>query len=172
MSTLFVAAIIIGSVAAICLVLISIHKKHKREAMNNMLKHFSRLAAENNLNFSSQEILRNSILALDGIHRKIVVVSKNDDVYTSLLINLNEVKDCTVKKIYGNIKVGDLKSHKLEQHLEKIVLHFELMHKSPVEIVFYKNIHNHIYETQELEQKARHWEAILSKMKSPLKNIA
>ncbi|HWI91300.1 MAG TPA: hypothetical protein VNT20_08490 [Flavisolibacter sp.] len=172
MSTLFVAAIIIGSVAAVCFILISIHNKHKREAMNNMLKHFSRSATENNLNFSSQEILRNSILALDGVHRKIVVVSKNEDLYSSQLIDLNEVKDCTVKKIYGTIKVGDLKSHKLEQHLEKIVLHFDLMQKPPVEIIFYKNTHNHIYETQELEQKARHWEAILSKMKSPLKNIA
>lgn len=172
MSTLLVAAIIIGSLAAICFVLVSIHNKHKREAMNNMLKHFSQLATENNLNFSSQEVLKNSILGLDGISRKIIVISKEEDFYTSLLIDLTEVKNCTVKKIYGTIKVGDLKSHKLEQYLEKIILHFDLIDKPPVEIVFYKNIHNHIYELQELEQKAKHWEAILSKMKAPLKNIA
>lgn len=172
MSTLLVAAIIVGLVVGVCLLLVSIHNKHKREAMNNMLKHFSQLAMENNLNFSSQEVLKNSILGLDGINRKIIVVSKEEDFYTSLLIDLTEVKDCTVKKIYGTIKVGDLKSHKLEQYLEKIILHFDLLHKPPVEIVFYKNIHNHVYETQELEQKAKHWEAILSKMKTPLKNIA
>ena len=172
MSTLLVAAIIVGSLAAICFVLVSIHNKHKREAMNNMLKHFSQLAMENNLNFSSQEVLKNSILGLDGISRKIIVVSKEEDFYTSLLIDLTEVKNCTVKKIYGTIKVGDLKSNKLEQYLEKIILHFDLIDKPAVEIVFYKNIHNHIYDLQELEQKAKHWEAILSKMKMPLKNIA
>jgi hypothetical protein len=172
MSSLFVAAILVGSVAAICLLLIGIHNKHKREAMSKILKHFSQLGTENNLIFSSQELLKNCVLGLDGMNRKILVVTKEDNYYGSFIIDLNEVKNCTVKKIYGTIKVGDLKDHELEQYLEKIVLRFELHGKLPVEIVFYKNWDNHIYETQELEQKAKHWEAILSKMQKPLKNIA
>jgi hypothetical protein len=172
MSTILVAVILIGSVVTICLLLISIHHKHKREAMNNLLKHFSQLGTENNLNFSSQEVLNNCILGLDGINRKILVVSREDDFYSSFMIDLNEVKTCTVKKVYGTIKVGDLKNHRLDQYLEKIILQFDLDRKPSVEIVFYKNHDNHIYETQELEQKARHWEAILSKMHAPIKNIA
>jgi len=140
--------------------------------MNNLLKHFSQLGTENNLNFSSQEVLNNCILGLDGINRKILVVSREDDFYSSFMIDLNEVKTCTVKKVYGTIKVGDLKNHRLDQYLEKIILQFDLDRKPSVEIVFYKNHDNHIYETQELEQKARHWEAILSKMHAPIKNIA
>ena len=77
-----------------------------------------------------------------------------------------------MKKIYGTIKAGDLKNHKLEQHIEKIVLQFTLNNKPSAEIVFYQHFLNHIYETQELEHKARHWEAILSKMQKPLKQIA
>jgi len=172
MSTLFIAAILVGSVAIICLLLISIHNKHKREAMNNILKHFSQLGTENNLSFSSQEILNHCVLGLDGMNRKILVVTREDDYYGSFIIDLREVKNCTVKKIFGTIKSGDLKNNKLEQYLEKIVLHFELYRKPSVEIVFYKNSCNHIYETQELEQKAKHWESILSKMQAPLKNIA
>jgi hypothetical protein len=172
MSTLLVAAIIVGSIVAICLLLIGIHNKHKREAMNNILKHFSQLGTENNLSFSSQEILNHCVLGLDGVNRKILVVTREDNFYGSFIIDLNEVKNCTVKKIYGTIKPGDLKDHKIEQYLEKIVLHFELNSKPPVEIVFYKNFDNHIYEIQELEQKAKHWETILSKMLTALKNIA
>lgn len=172
MSTLLVAAILVGSVVIICFLLIGIHNKHKREAMNNLLKHFSQLGSQNNLSFSSQEILNHCVLALDGLNRKIVVVTKEENYYDSFIIDLNEIKNCTVKKIYGTIKAGDLKGHKLNQYLEKIVLHFELYCKPSVEIVFYKNIENHIYEAQELEQKAKHWEAILSKMLTPLKNIA
>lgn len=172
MSTLIVAAILVGSVAAICLLLIRIHNKDNREIMNNILKHFSQLGAENTLNFSSQELLYHCVLGLDGINRKILVVTREDAFYSSLIINLNEVKNCTVKKIFATIKVGDLKKHKLEQYLEKIVLHFELHGKPSVEIVFYQNSNNHIYESLELEQKAKHWEAILSKMQKPLKNIA
>ena len=172
MSTILVAVIVVGSVVIICFLLISIHNKHKREAMNNLLKHFSQLGTENNLNFSSQEVLHNCILGLDGINRKILVVAKKDGFYSSFMIDLNEVKSCTVKKIYGTIKVGDLKNHKLDQYLEKMVLHFELIGRPSVEIAFYKNHDNHIYEVQELEYKARHWEAILTKMHTPVKNIA
>lgn len=171
MSTLLIAAILIGSVVAICFLLISIHNKHKREAMNNLLKNFSHLGIENGLSFSSQELLKNSILGLDGVHRKILVVRNEEDFFDSFIIDLNQVKNCTVKKIYGTINVGDLKNHKLEQYLEKIILHFELNGKPSVEIIFYQHFENHIHETLELEQKARHWESILSKMQT-LRKIA
>lgn len=172
MSTLLIAAIIIGSIAAICFLLVSIHNKHKREAMNNLLKNFHEAGTENGLSFSSQEVLKNSILGLDGVHRKILVVMQKDNFHSSSVINLNEVKNCSVKKIYGTLNSGDLKNNKTEPYLEKIVLHFEMNGKPSSEIVFYQHFDNHIYETQELEQKAKHWEAILSKMQTPLKKIA
>jgi hypothetical protein len=172
MSTYIVAAIVIGSVVSICLLLISIHNKHNREAMNQLLKYFSQLGTENDLNFSSQEILKNCILGLDGVQRKILVVQREDGFFGSFIIDLREVKNCTVKKIYRTINVGDIKNRKLEQNLEKIVLHFDLKKNSSVEVVFYKHFENHLLEALELEQKAKNWDAILSKMLIPLKNIA
>jgi hypothetical protein len=172
MSTYIVAAIIIGSVAGICLLLISIHNKHNREAMNQLLKYFSQAGTENELSFSSQEILKNSVFGLDGVQRKILVVTREDDFFGSFIIDLREVINCSVKKIYGTINVGDLKKARLEQYLEKIVLHFDMNNNSSVEIVFYKHFNNHLLEAIELEQKAKHWDAILSKMQAPLKNIA
>jgi len=169
MSTLLIAAIIIGSIAAICFVLVSIHNKHKREAMNELLKNFHESGTENGLSFSSQEVLKNSILGLDGVHRKILVMTQKDNAHVSFLINLNEVKNCSVKKIYGSLNAGEQKQ---EPYLEKIVLHFDMIGKSSAEIVFYQHFDNHIYETLELEQKAKHWEAILSKMQTPLKKTA
>jgi hypothetical protein len=172
MSTLLIAAILVGSVLAICLLLISIHNKHKRETMNNILKHFNQLGTENNLSFSSQELLNQCVLGLDGVNRKILVVTSENNNYSSFIIDLNEVKNCKVKKIFGTIMAGSLKDHKLEQYLEKIVLQFELHGKPSGEVVFYSNLENHIYEIQELEQRAKHWETILSKMQMHLKNIA
>jgi hypothetical protein len=172
MSTLVIAAAIVVSVAGIFLVLISIHNKHNREAMNKLLKHFSQLGIENDLSFSSQERFKNCILGLDGIHRKVLVVTREDAGFGSFIINLREVRNCSVKKIYGSINVGDLKKTKLEQYLERIVLHFELNNHSSVEIVFYKHFENHLLEVPELEQKAKQWDAILSKMQTVQKNIA
>jgi hypothetical protein len=169
MSTLLVAAILVGSVVAICIFLISIHNKHKREAMNRLLNQFSQAGTENNLSFSSQEVLNNCVLGLDGVNRKMLVLTKQEDDYTALIIDLNDLKNCTVKKMFGTIKADAYKEGKLEQYLEQIVLHFDLGGKPPVEIVFYKNFENHVYETMELEQKARRWETIISKMHTALK---
>ncbi|MFL5786750.1 MAG: hypothetical protein ACJ748_01745 [Flavisolibacter sp.] len=170
MSTIIIAAIIVGSVVFISLLLISIHNKEKRIAMNNLLKYFNQLGTENDFNISSQEILNSCILGLDGVHRKILVVTKEDGYLGSFIIDLNQVKTCLIKKIYGTINQDDLKKHKMDQFLEKITLHFDLNNKPSVEIVFYNHFENHIYEAYELEQKAKHWEIILSKMKAPLKN--
>ena len=170
MSTIIIAAIIIGSIVGVCLLLVTIHNKEKRIAMNNILKYFNQLGTENGLSFSSNEFLKNSIMGLDGLNRKILVVKKEDGFYGSFLIDLKHVKDCSVKKIFGTINGGDLKNNKLEQYLEKIILHFELYNKPALEIVFYTHFENHIYESIELEKKARHWEAILSKMRTPLQS--
>lgn len=167
MSTLLTAAILVGSVALICLLLIGIHNKHKREAMNKLLKQFSRAGTENNLSFSGQEVLKHCVFGLDGVNRKILVVTNDDGSSGSFIIDLNEVKNCSVKKYYGTIQAGELRGGRLEQYLERITLHFDLHLKPPVEILFYRNFENHVYETGDLEQKARHWEAVLSKMQMP-----
>jgi hypothetical protein len=166
MSTLIVAIIIIASIAGICLLLIWINNKHKRKAMNELLHHFSEAGTKNNLSFSSQELLPDCILGLDGIHRKLLIVNrKSADEVVGHLINLDEVKSCSVKKYYTAIPAGSLKSKRLEQLLESVVLHFELANgKSPMEIAFYKQVDHHIYQLQDLEQKAKDWETILSKM--------
>jgi len=132
--------------------------------MNNLFRHFSQLGTQNNLNFSSQELLHNCILGLDGVNRKILVVTREDNFYSSFIVDLDEIKKCTVIKVYGTIAAGSLKAGRIEQYLEKIALNFELHGKPSIEIVFYKNLDSHIYEAQELEQKAKHWETILSKM--------
>jgi len=172
MSTIIVAAILVASLAAICFFLVSIHNKHKREAMNQLLSHFNYLGIQHNLSFSSQEALKDCMLGLDGIHRKMLVVTREDGVFDSFIIDLTQIKNCSVKRVYGTIKAGDLKSRKLEQYLEKIVLHFDLKNKPAVEIVFYKHFDNHIYEIMEMDQKAKAWETVLSKMFLPVKKIA
>jgi len=173
MSAIVIAAILVAAIIAICLVLIRIHNKYNREAMNKLLHYFSKAGEENNLQFSSQEILKDSMIGLDGIHRKLLVVTAQGDGFDSFVIDLDKVKNCTVKKRYGSIQVGGLKTKKLDQYLEKIALHFEFKNdKAASEVLFYRHNDNHVHETPELEYKAKHWQAILSKMRMPLKNIA
>jgi hypothetical protein len=175
MSTLIVAAILVGTVAGICLLLITIDKKEKRKRMNQRLKHFSELGSRHQLKISSQEMLKKCVIGLDGIHRKIVVLQEMDETnFNTSVIDLADVKACCVKEHYGTIRSGELKARKLASYLEQVVLHLELNNgKAPVEIPFYQNLDNHESEAPELEQKARHWEAVLSKLlQKPVKKTA
>ncbi len=141
--------------------------------MNQLLNHFSELGSEYKLNFSSQAILKDCVIGLDGVHRKLLILS-SDNPFNYELIDLNDVKYCSVKKIYGTINVGALKDKKLDQYLQKIILCFEFKtQRQPIEVAFYGHIDNHIYQAAELEQKAKDWESFLSKMLgSTVKKIA
>src|SRR5689334_17409469 len=110
MSNLIVAAIIIGTITAICFLLITIANKQKNKRMNSIMKKFSNLGTTYNLSFSSQEVLGNVIIGLDGINRKLLILEINS-VQTDHVIDLHKVKHCTVKKYYGSIKPGGLKSN-------------------------------------------------------------
>lgn len=164
MSSLIVAVIIVGSVAGISMLLIRIHAKHKRQALNALLNRFGTVAAANGLRFSSQQILGNCVLGLDGVQRKLLVLTRGDEDFRWVIIDLRQVKTCSVKKIYAS--VTGHKNSGPEVYLEKIVLHFELLDKPSMEIVFYKHFENHVYDIAEMEQKAKEWEAILSQMQT------
>jgi len=166
MSSVIVAGILIAFVAFCCLLIVLISYKHKNKAMNYLLNRISEVGSENNLSFSSQEILNNCIIGADGIHRKILIVKKIDSkTYQDYLIDLDEVKSCSVKKEYGFIKAGEANGRSLGQHLKSIILHFEFaINKEPIDVSFYNHTENSIYQLKEMELKAKHWEIILSKM--------
>lgn len=174
MSHIMVAAILIASITALVLLLYSIANEQKQKSMKQLSHQLSREGSKHNLSFASQEVLKDYVFGIDGMKRKILLIHKlQDDVYQDEVIDLHEIKTCSVKKIYGSIEGGALKNKKLEQHLTKIVLHFELSNnRQPVELCFYDNIQNSIYQILEMEQKARHWQAVLSKMIGNAKSAA
>jgi len=173
MSAILVFTVLAGFTAASWLLLAIIDNKQKRKAMNQLLQQFNGLGSAGNLAFSSQEVLKDVIFGLDGLQRKILVLRKLDNAaFHSCVIDLNEVKSCTVKKYYGTIRGGELAIGKLDQYLKKMVLHFELNKGLPsVEILFYRDISNTVEEIPGLENKARNWEIILSKMCAPVRKI-
>ena len=166
MSTIIVAAIIISVIISISLKLVSINNKQRKKTSTELLNHFSKLGTENNLSFSSQEILENCIIGLDGIQRKLLILKKIDkDEYDSILLDLNEVKKCSKKNIYTRVNIGTSKKERFENHLDKIVLDFDFIdNRQPVQILFFEPITNHVFAMSELEQKAKKWETILSQI--------
>ena len=134
--------------------------------MNKCLNLISEFGTKHNLTFSSQEILKDSIVCLDGVHRKLLIVKIFQEViYFSEVIDLKDVKSCSVKKQYGSIYGGALQTKKLDAYLETIHLNFEFVNGMDLlEVKFFHHIENHLSEMVELEKKAKQWEIMLSGM--------
>jgi hypothetical protein len=173
MSILAVATILIALTIVIYGLPAIIYTQQKRKIMSQILNHFSKVGSDYDLSFSSQEILKQCVFGLDGLHRKILIIKTENEQRVNKVIDLDEVRSCSVKRTFGSINAGDLKKKKLEQHLQKIVLQFEFSNnKLPIEIPFYDHGEYNIYQLSHMEQKAKHWQAILSKLICPIKNIA
>lgn len=174
MPALIATSIMAGVIIAICLLLVRIEQTQKRKAMNRILSRVNFLEAKYNLGFSSQEILKHCIIAMDGLRRKILVIESDESTVPSfVLIDLNEVKCCSVKKQYGTIQGGALKKKPLEQYLQSMVLHFDLENgKPPVDVLLYDYRRNDVSEIRALEEKAKRWETVISKMQMPSKKRA
>lgn len=131
--------------------------------MKQLLDYLSRLGSKYNLTFSGQEILGDSIMGLDGVQKKLLIVSGIlDDRPHHDVIDLNEVNSCSVKKYYGRINANGLKNRELNQYLEKIMLQLGFQKKQPADILIYKRTDNDIRELPELELKAKKWMELLS----------
>jgi len=174
MSHILIVGVLIASITALILLLILIGNKQKQKSMKQLSYQLSRNRSEYNLSFTSQEVLKDYVFGIDALQRKMLLIHRlKDGIYQDEVIALDEIKTCSVKKIYGAIEGGSLKNRKLEQHLKKIVLQFEFSHnKQTIELCFYEDIHNSIYQISEMEQKARHWQAMLSKLISNTKTAA
>jgi hypothetical protein len=144
--------------------------RHKGFDKHNYL-YLSKWGSAFNLSFSSHEILGNKIIGLDGIKRKILVAEKNNESGRPYIIELAKVTAITVKKIYNSIKAGALKTRRIEEFLESILLQFEYANeKDAIVLPFYERKLNEIQDLRGLEKKARNWQMILSKIAATQKN--
>ena len=144
--------------------------RQKRFDKCNYLR-LSKWGSALNLSFSSHEILNNKIIGLDGIKRKLLVAEKNNESGSPYIIELAKVTAITLKKIYKSIKAGALKTRRMEEFLESILLQFEYAtDEDPIVLPFYERKLNEIQDLQEVEKKARNWQMILSKIATTQKN--
>ncbi len=164
MSTFLTAAIVIAGTMAIVWLLIIINKKNNRNKTALLLDTFNRQAAAQGISLSGQEILNDHIIGLDGLRQEVLVYNFDEaPIFTSIV--LDEVKECTVLKEFETVSYGSSKKIVEELELRYIFLQFKYKHKAPdFFIPFYNSRINSIYEKAPLEEKAKQWQLLLSKM--------
>ena len=175
MSTLLTAIFLLGGAAVICYLFISIEKRRYRKERNQFLKKFSVLGSRYELSFSSQEVLSNSIIGMDGMSRKLLIfLDHGNDLFSHTLINLDDVRSTSVE--IGETILGEYGAYELYQYkkVNRIDLCFHFYTpRDVIPICFYDETINDEREEEELGQKAKDWEVILSKMlNAKLRSIA
>lgn len=167
MSTIIVALIALTGAVIILLVLINV-KKTNRSRLNELLRSFSDSAIKYNLSISGQEIINDSIIGLDAVNRKLLVVNKTkDNLFDNVVIDLTEVEQCKVASVSAVIDYGSSKNSKLDQLLEKIVLRFSFNSGNrSYDFPFY-TYKDSLYQLQDLQAKAKQWEAYIRPLLTP-----
>ena len=146
MSTIIIAAILVISTIGIFAIFTSINKKNAKKRKKTLLKRLSKSGSEHGLSFSSQEILKNKIIGLDGLNQTLLIIEL-ENANNIICINMREVKNCTAEKKYDSIVIGNQKRAKLEPHLRSIDLKFAFKNSSePISVSFYDSSANNIYE--------------------------
>ena len=94
-----------------------------------------------------------------------LILKRTSDEYHSQVIDLNEVKDCSKRRVYHKIDISLGKREKYENYVEGIVLNFDIpLQLKPENITFYNSGVHGLLDLTEAEQKATEWETIIEKL--------
>ncbi|HEY0355829.1 MAG TPA: hypothetical protein VGC29_06480 [Flavisolibacter sp.] len=149
-----------------------IRSLRNRKASLRFIRQFNRLGAQHNISFTSQEILKGTIIGIDGLHRKLLILRKRKfDNSVSTLIDLNEIRHCSILMTFYPAPATS-RRRRVKKLVEKIALCVELNDNTVEEILFYHHRHNPVTEITAMANKAKDWEVILTKMHIPVKKIA
>jgi len=134
------------------------------------LSNFPLVAKIFNLSVAKQESLRNQLLALDASKRKLLLMKKEKGKVDYRVVDLQNVQQVSVKKVYGSIPAGDLQTKKLNYYLQSVSLQLRFKGGAePVAVSFYESRYNTIKQQSFLEAAANKWEQFVSGLlpKSP-----
>lgn len=134
-----------------------LQQRVRNQKNQSLIRQFQRIGEKRGLAFSSQEVLSNKVIGLDGLNRKFVVVNENGD---ARVIPLNRVRRCVVEKSWVRDSGNDIANARVSS----IHLRFDLSDQTREEVVFYDHGIHCSGQQQHLENRANDWKAILSKL--------
>lgn len=110
-------------------------------------------------------MLGNKLIALDGRSKILLVLEPGNELSQPFIVELNKVSDVSVRKSYGSIEPGELKSKGFEEFLKRIDLQFEYHDKNKtIALSFYDSETDDLQDLPRLDKNAKNWQLILSKM--------
>jgi hypothetical protein len=156
--------VVLCSVGLSGLLLLCYRKEQKRRRAA-LLTTMSQLGSRNNLSFSGQEVLEESVIGFDGLQKKLLVLEKSEQVYRWYTINLQEVYNCSVQKTYRVGAGSPVAAPPLSGYVNRVELVFHCTgNDHPLAVPFYRSEYNEAAELPALEARAVNWQRFLTKL--------
>jgi hypothetical protein len=117
--------------------------------------------------FSKHEMFGNLSLSLDTIGGRLMISGIVNRIRRSFQIQLNATRRISIKKVYMNIYVGQLRKKRLEEFLEAIYLQFEFFDgRQTIHLPVFDRVLDNFQDLPETEKKALYWQDLLSELLS------
>ena len=129
------------------------------------LCNISRLARRARLSISNQDEVGSNVIALDVVKRKLLYAKKAPAASSCLIIDLNNLETCSIRKEYSGINAGELRTKKLHHFLKSVLL--KLVFKNgtgAVSLALFDAQKESLDNPEQLEAQARKWENLVSKL--------
>src|SRR5687767_7301043 len=93
--------------------------------LNSRIKrlfNLTKVAKEQKLHFSNFDEIGSNVIAIDTTKRKLLYANNLLISSSCLIVDLNNLQECTIKKLYDCINAGDLNKKKMSHFLKNIFL--------------------------------------------------
>ena len=134
------------------------------------LFNLGKIAKKEKLHFSNFDEVGSNVIAIDSTKRKLLYVNNSPVTSSCLIVDLNNLQECTIRKLYDSINAGDLNKKKMSHFLKNIFLNLRFRNGSPsVTLPLYEAQKSYGDNVEELETKAKSGE-IFSQSYYPYSN--
>ena len=145
-------------------------KKKLKEMKNELMQYRERELPKKSdkdaeMIYSKNETFGKLLLSLDTIKRSLIISGIVNRIRQTFQIQLNSTKLISIKKVYRNIYVGQLKKRSLEDFLDAIYLQFEFFDERIIYVPVFDRTYSDLRELRQIEKKALYWQDLLSELR-------
>jgi len=125
-------------------------RKKKQTLLTNLM---DQIANREKLFITERQLWRNRVMGMDRINKMLVLIWIHDSKVEEYLIALDEINYCSVFQQTSG-----------KSHIRAILLEltFRSKQRSPLQIPFYEEIQDGIFEMKRLAERAEYWKKALS----------
>lgn len=160
MSTLVLAIIATLSYGTVLFTLAFLFDRLSKRKTRTLRRRFMALGAQQDLSFTTLEIMGNKVIGIDAHKGKLMYMEKQGTDFRESVVDLSQVNACRIAKQYGSISF-----------LKAISLEFDVKNSpQTVALPFYRHGKTRTLKSEapDLERKARSWESQLVKIISDM----